>query len=149
VCDHVHVLSKLPCQHALRSLVFECVCVCVFPSHLHPQSVAFEQLVDLIGQLAGGRPVGFDDAVFESERTTGVRNYDIADKMIPENIFPADANVDEALLFYFSQCAIQLDIQSLAHVAATCANRGVCPSTGRVVARPDTVVAMLRLMYFW
>jgi glutaminase len=113
------------------------------------QSVAFERFVDLIGQLAGGRPVGFDDAVFESERTTGVRNYEIADRMRPEHIFPADANVDEALLFYFSQCAIQLDIQSLAHLAATCANRGKCPTSGRVVARPDTVVAMLRLMYFW
>jgi glutaminase len=73
--------------------------------------------------------------VYISERSTGDRNRSIAYLM--RNFDVLWASVDESLDLYFQACSVQVNCRELATMAATLANAGVHPGTGRVaITRP-------------
>lgn len=92
-----------------------------------------------------GHPVHVDENVFESEKKTGHRNRAIANLLKHFNIL--DGDIEESLDLYFKQCSILADTTDLALMAATLANGGIQPITGKKVFGYDTTRDILSLMF--
>jgi glutaminase len=103
----------------------------------------FERIAGCLSAFAG-RPLGVDEAVYESERETGDRNRAIAHLMRAAGSLsePVDAVVDA----YFRQCSLLVSAGDLAMMAATLANAGRNPVTGEPVVREDTAQHVLSVM---
>ena len=106
-------------------------------------SGAFECVLDALSRFAG-RELAVDEAVFESERSTGDRNRAIGYML--RNYSVVQGNVDEVLDVYFRQCSILVTARDLAVMAATLANRGVNPVTNKKVITPYAVARTLSVM---
>ena len=76
-----------------------------------------------------GRELALDEAVYRSESDTGFRNRAIAWMLKNFGIIEADPMA--ALENYFRQCSILVNCRDLAYMAATLANDGVHPLTGK------------------
>lgn len=106
----------------------------------------FDHVAETWRKLAGGGAVGFNNAVYLSERRTADRNFALGYFMREHESFPAGTELTETLEFYFQCCSIELNAQSLSVVAASLANGGVNPFTGERVFSADTVRKCLSLM---
>jgi glutaminase len=106
-------------------------------------SGAFECVLDALSRFAG-RKLAVDEAVYESERSTGDRNRAIGYML--RNYSVVEGNVDEVLDVYFRQCSILVTARDLAVMAATLANRGVNPVTNERVITPYAVARTLSVM---
>eukprot|EP00741_Cyanophora_paradoxa_P019119 tig00021126_g18460.t1 len=119
-------------------------------SLLQPEAsaaVRFATLVENLKAMAGGARIGFNQAVFLSEKDTADKNFALAYYMRSHGVFPPGARLNEVLDFYFQCCSIEGTCESMATMAATLANAGVCPTTGRRCVNPKTVRNCLALMY--
>ncbi|MBN3922311.1 glutaminase A [Nostoc sp. NMS4] len=92
-----------------------------------------------------GRDVLVDISVFTSERSTGHRNRAMAHLML--NFGMIDPNIEEALDLYFQQCAVMVNCQDLAVMAATLANRGINPITKEQAVDKRYIKDILSVMY--
>jgi len=106
----------------------------------------FDRIIKTWRALAGDRPVGFDNAVFLSERDTADRNFSLAYFMRENGAFPPDTNLQATLDLYFQCCSITVDVRQMAVIAASLANGGVCPLTSERVFASGTVKNCLSLM---
>jgi glutaminase len=91
-----------------------------------------------------GRPLMVNQEVYKSEADTNQRNQALAALMyayghIKEN--PAQATD-----IYTQQCSISVNARDLAIMAATLANGGKNPITGKVVMKPENVPEVLAVM---
>jgi glutaminase len=100
-------------------------------------------LLGLFSELAG-RDVDVDERVYESERETGHRNRAIAYMMLNSRMIRTAP--EKVLECYFRQCAVRVTAVDMAVMAATLANHGVNPVTGRPVFDQDVVQDVLTLM---
>ena len=91
-----------------------------------------------------GRPLQVDETVFESERATGHRNRAIA--YLELNAGMLHEPVEDHLDLYFRQCSILVTARDLAVMAATLANYGVNPLTGRQAVASQHVQGILSVM---
>jgi len=66
--------------------------------------------------------------------------------MKSKKAFPEGTDVDQTLEHYLQTCAMQMDTDTLAVVAATLANGGICPMTGDRVLKSQTVEQCLSAM---
>ncbi len=48
-----------------------------------------------------------------------------------QKALPSDINIEELLDFYFQTCSMEMNVKGMASIAATLANGGISPSTGR------------------
>lgn len=98
------------------------------------------------GRIAAGEYVGFNNAVYLSEKkrrtATGPWHY-----MMENNCFPDGVNVAETLSFYFQLCSVEVNANSAAVMAATLANGGYCPITGEELLDATSVRNTLSLMH--
>ncbi|MCL6755554.1 glutaminase A, partial [Nostoc sp. CCCryo 231-06] len=92
-----------------------------------------------------GRDVFVDISVFTSERSTGHRNRAMAHLML--NFGMIDRNIEESLDLYFQQCAVMVNCQDLAVMAATLANRGINPITKEQAVDKRYIKDILSVMY--
>lgn len=106
----------------------------------------FDYVISRWKDFAGGEKIGFDNAVYLSERQTADRNFALGYFMREKRAFPPDADLLDVLDFYFQCCSIEASTRSLSVIAATLANGGNCPLTGKQVMRPDHVKNCLSLM---
>ncbi|WP_354643070.1 glutaminase A [Kitasatospora camelliae] len=106
----------------------------------------FDYVADTWRALSGGSPVGFNNAVYLSERQTADRNFALGYFMREHGAFPAGTDLIETLEFYFQCCSIELDAGGLASVAATLANGGMMPLTSDQVFSTESVQKCLSLM---
>ena len=106
----------------------------------------FDHVAETWRRLSGSNRVGFNNSVYLSERTTADRNYALGYFMREHGAFPQGTDLVETLEFYFQCCAIELDAQGLALVAATFANAGINPLTSDPVFKPSTARHCLSLM---
>ena len=102
------------------------------------------RLLDMFRRYIG-RDVFVDISVFTSERATGHRNRAMAHLML--NFGMIQANIEESLDLYFQQCAVMVNCQDLAVMAATLANKGANPITGEVALQSSYVKDILSVMY--
>jgi glutaminase len=91
-----------------------------------------------------GRQLRIDEEVFASERSTGHRNRAIAFLELSTGMI--DEPVQDHLDLYFAQCSILVTARDLAMMAATLANGGVNPLTGRRAASTNSVRRVLTVM---
>lgn len=104
----------------------------------------FDRILETLGIFAG-RTLSVDESVFESERETGHQNRAIAHLMRTAGIF--DQEVDEILDVYFRQCSVLVTSRDLAVMAATLANGGRNPVTGRTALPSEAVGDVLSVMF--
>jgi glutaminase len=106
----------------------------------------FDHVADTWRRLSSSNRVGFNNSVYLSERKTADRNYALGYFMREHDAFPRGIDLVETLEFYFQCCAVELDAQALAAVAATFANAGINPLTNDPIFKPSTVRYCLSLM---
>jgi glutaminase len=106
----------------------------------------FDHVAATWRRLTGGTRVGFNNAVYLSERQTADRNFALGYSMRESGAFRPGTDVTQTLEFYFQCCSIEVDAQMLAVAAASLANAGVCPLTEDAVFAPGTVQSCLSLM---
>lgn len=106
----------------------------------------FDYVMEKWKEAAGGQKIGFNNAVYLSERQTADRNFALGYFMREKKAFPPESELLDVLEFYFQCCSIETTARSMAIVAATLANSGICPLTGKQIFRPDHVKNCLSLM---
>jgi glutaminase len=106
----------------------------------------FDFVMEKWKEAAGGAKIGFNNAVYLSERQTADRNFALGYFMREKKAFPPDVELLDVLEFYFQCCSIDITTRAMATLAATLANGGTCPLTGAQVFRPDHVKHCLSLM---
>ncbi|XP_045932469.1 glutaminase kidney isoform, mitochondrial-like isoform X1 [Micropterus dolomieu] len=107
----------------------------------------FDYVMEFVKKMAGQEYVGFSNATFQSEKETGDRNFAIGYYMKEKKCFPPDADMIDALDFYFQLCSIEVTCESGSIMAATLANGGICPITGERVLSAEAVRNTLSLMH--
>ncbi|XP_071440988.1 glutaminase liver isoform, mitochondrial-like [Hetaerina americana] len=107
----------------------------------------FDFTINYFKKLAGGEYLGFNNAVFLSEREAADRNYALGFYMRENKCYPERANLRECMDFYFQCCSMESNCDCLSVVAATLANGGICPVTDEKVLKPDSVRDVLSLMH--
>ena len=91
-----------------------------------------------------GRELLVDDAVYRSESESGHRNRAIGHMLRNFGILTEDPG--PVVEVYFHQCSISVTCRDLAVMAATLANRGVNPITGKQALRGEYVENVLAVM---
>jgi glutaminase len=91
-----------------------------------------------------GRPLRVDREVFESESNTNQRNQAIGYLMYAYGFIKSDPL--QATDVYTEQCSVGVNARDLAVMAATLANGGRNPVTGKRVMAPGNVAPLLAVM---
>lgn len=91
-----------------------------------------------------GRELDIDETVYRSESDTGHRNRAIGHMLRNFDILTSEP--DPTVELYFQQCSISVTCRDLGIMAATLANRGVNPVTGKQAVRGEYVANMLSVM---
>ena len=102
------------------------------------------RLLDKFSTFAG-RPLDIDHAVYVSERSTGHRNRAIG--YLELNFGMVDEPITEHLELYFEQCSILVSARDLAVMAATLANNGINPISGKRALETRYVKNVLSIMH--
>jgi len=103
----------------------------------------FQRILETFGHYAG-RTLRLDEPVYRSESETGHRNRAISHMLRNFDILESDPTPITDL--YFKQCSISVNCRDLAMMAATLANHGVNPVTGRQALRGEYVESVLSVM---
>ena len=108
-----------------------------------PVEAGVQAYVDRMSEAAG-RNLRIDWNVMQSETLTGNRNRAIAYLM--RNFGIIDEQVNESLHQYFAQCSMLVTCQDMAMMAATLANMGTNPLTGKLVFEFQYIKYVLTVM---
>ena len=109
-----------------------------------PVEAGVQAFVDKMSDAAG-RQLRIDEAVLQSETLTGNRNRAIA--WLMRNFGVIDDRVNESLHQYFAQCSLLATCQDVAIMAATLANIGTNPVTGKRVFDFQYLKYVLSVMF--
>jgi glutaminase len=109
-----------------------------------PVESGIQAFVDRISDAAGRR-LSIDYEVMRSETLTGNRNRAIAYLM--RNFDVIDEYLHESLQQYFAQCSLLVTCQDMAMIAATVANMGKNPVTGKQVFDFQFLKYVLTVMF--
>lgn len=110
------------------------------------ESQRFSFILNMWQEMAGGKRFDYNNQVFLSEKSENWINTALASMMRAKNAFPEGTDIDQTLDFYFMWCSLEADTDRLSIVAATLANNGVNPLTGKRVLHADTVRETLSMM---
>lgn len=91
-----------------------------------------------------GRELRLDESVFASENETGHRNRAIGHMLRNFDILTSDPI--PVVELYFKQCSISVTCRDLGIMAATLANRGINPVSGKQAIRGEYVSSVLSVM---
>jgi glutaminase len=91
-----------------------------------------------------GRPLSVNQEVYKSEADTNQRNQALASLMYAYGHLKE--NPAQATDIYTQQCAVSVNARDLAIMAATLANGGKNPVTGKVVMKQENVAEVLSVM---
>ncbi len=91
-----------------------------------------------------GRPLSVNEEVYKSEAATNQRNQAIAQLMYAYGRIKTDPQ--QATDLYTRQCAVSVNSKDLAVMAATLANGGTNPVTGKQLLTPEQTAAVLSVM---
>jgi len=94
--------------------------------------------------LYAGEQLAIDGPVYRSESETGHRNRAIGHMLRNFDILTEDPT--PVVDLYFKQCSISVHCRHLAVMAATLANRGINPLTGKQAIRGEYVESVLSVM---
>jgi glutaminase len=155
-----HVLGKVgvePSGEAFNSIIFDERVNRPFNPMVNAGAIAttaliagagYDERLDYIMKMLGrcaGRPLEIDRKVFSSEQASGHRNRAIA--FLECSAGMIDDGIDEHLDLYFAQCSALVSAKDLAVMAATLANNGVNPLTGKRPIEEQYVKNILSVMH--
>ena len=103
----------------------------------------FKRILDTFSLFAG-RELNIDRKVYQSESETGHRNRAIGHMLRNFDKLTGDPTPTTEL--YFQQCSISVNCRDLGIMAATLANGGVNPITGKQALRGEYVESVLSVM---
>jgi len=103
----------------------------------------FKRILDAFSTYAG-RPLKVDQTVYRSESETGHRNRAIGHML--RNFDKITGDPAPTTEIYFQQCSIAVNCRDLGVMAATLANHGVNPLTGKPALRGEYVESVLSVM---
>jgi len=103
----------------------------------------WKKILAFYGDFAG-RPLSVNQEVFKSEADTNQRNQALAMLMFAYGRIKA--NPLQATDIYTEQCSVSVNAKDLALMAATLANGGKNPVTGKQVVKSDNVPEILAVM---
>ena len=106
-------------------------------------SSRFKRILETFSTYAG-RPLKVDHTVYQSESETGHRNRAIGHML--RNFDKLTGDPAPTTEIYFQQCSIAVNCRDLGMMAATLANRGVNPVTGKPALRGEYVESVLSVM---
>jgi len=109
-----------------------------------PVEVGVQDFLDKMS-AAAGRNLRIDRQVMQSESLTGHRNRAIAHLM--RNFDIIDDGVTETLHQYFAQCSMLVNCHDMALIAATLANMGRQPRSGKRVFEFQFIKYVLTVMF--
>jgi glutaminase len=101
------------------------------------------RLLDMFSLYTGSRAT-LDEAIYKSESETGHRNRAIGHMLRNFDILTSDPIPSVEL--YFQQCSVSVTARDLGIMAATLANRGINPVTGKQAIRGEYVESVLSVM---
>jgi len=107
------------------------------------RAAIWQSILDWYSAFAG-RPLGVDAEVFKSESESNQRNQAIGYLMYAYGYIKAEPL--RATDIYTEQCSVAVNAKDLAIMAATLANSGKNPVTGKQVMKPDNVPGVLAVM---
>merc|ERR1711939_377970 len=114
-----------------------------------PTDKRFDRMQSKYRDAAGGNRIGYCNQHFARERRDSDRSYCLAYMLREKGSFPEDVAgqaVQETLDLFFMANSMEMDAEALAVVAATLANDGVCPTTGKRVFSALVVRNCLSMM---
>jgi len=103
----------------------------------------WDKIINVYGEFAGRKLSVLDD-IYQSEAATNQRNRAIASLMSAYGHIKGDAL--EATDIYTKQCAVGANAKDMAIMAATIANNGKNPVSGKQVMKADNVPELLAIM---
>jgi glutaminase len=106
---------------------------------------ALERILNAVRRYAGNGSLEVDEHTFEAEMRTADRNRATAYLMRSDGMLTGD--VETTLALYLRQCSISVSCPDLALMAATLANGGVNPTTGKRALAPRYVRDVLSVMH--
>lgn len=104
----------------------------------------WERILSLARRLCRRDSIDVDEAVYRSERSTGMRNRSIAYFMQSEHLIEGD--VEEDLDLYFKICSLSVTTQDLANYGMILANDGIEPTTGACLVESGILRIVKTLM---
>ncbi|MDR3737999.1 MAG: glutaminase [Terracidiphilus sp.] len=107
----------------------------------------FRYFLEKVKDLAGGGKVGYSQPTYMCEFDTAWRNRALTYYLEEAGVFPVDVTPEAALDFYIQCCSIEVNTVSAAGIAATLANGGTSPLTGKHCLSSHTLRAVLTLMF--
>jgi glutaminase len=157
--EHVRrIIGVEPTGDAFNSLVeHEQVCKGRFNPMVNAGAVTttslikgecLQERIDRIREMISGyigRLVEFDDAALSSRKNLDNMNRAIAYLMLSEGCI--EGNVEETVALFAHQCSLLANCQDMAMMAATLANGGVHPVTGRRMVSVQYVKNILSIMF--
>ena len=111
-----------------------------------PQFQVWTDLVGATETSSAGQKPSFANSMYLSESATADRNFCLGYMMNESGAFMPKTNLKESLHLYFMICSIELSCSMMATLAATLANGGVNPLTGKRVFEQIVVKNTLSLM---
>jgi len=111
--------------------------------HGRTPQVRLRRLLEMFA-LYAGREVSLDESVYHSESETGHRNRAIGYMLRNFDILTSDPT--PVVELYFQQCSVSVTARDLGVMAATLANRGLNPVTGKRAIRGEYVESVLSVM---
>jgi len=110
-------------------------------------SEKFDYVLQYMKKFAGGEFLGFNNAVFMSERETADRNMAMAYYMKENRCFPPKTRLLDIMDLYFQTCSMEVTTESLSVMGASLANGGICPPTAERVLTSESVRDIMSLMF--
>jgi glutaminase len=106
-------------------------------------AIRFKRILEIFSTFAG-RQLSLDKTVYQSESETGHRNRAIGHML--RNFDKLTGDPAPTTEIYFQQCSISVNCRDLGIMAATLANGGVNPLTGKQALRGEYVESVLSVM---
>jgi len=113
-------------------------------------SEKFNKIMNIYNKLAANTKIGFQNAVYLSEKNHSDRNMCLGFMMKERKSFHDNIksrnDLLEVLDFYFQTCSIEYSCEQLSILAGTLANGGINPITNEKIFNSDNVKNCLSLM---
>lgn len=107
----------------------------------------FDYVMTQYRRVVGGEHLGFNNAVYLSEKATASRNFALGYYLQENRCFPEESSLGATMDLYFQLCSLEVNANSAAVMASTLANGGTCPITGEQVLSSTSVRNTLALMH--
>ena len=113
----------------------------------NPLYIRYDEIRKFLKTLSGNVGIfNFDTTVYLSERAHADTNRALAYMMNGQRAFPDKTDIEATLDLYFQICSITTNTETIAVMASTIANGGICPLNGEKVLSPILVQNCLTLM---